>query len=259
MPRPVMDAASATAVPPGTSKRGARRWPTSPASWRTCGTGDRRSVRYLGGLRRLRAVGAAARLPAPDPPARAHRRHRAAGRPERVRQGRDRADPAPADQRGARPPPRIRRQPGRRRGRVGRLRRHRGAGPAGQRSGRSRAPAPAPPAVRRAGRRDVPRDSAPTQSAPADAEPLVPVRRPDRPTAAEDPTPDQQRRPGPRYGRPSRRRRAAATRSPAALADPAQREVHLRHVRHRRVQPLRHAAAVAVAESPAQAYNPLFI
>ena len=59
---------------------------------------DRGSVRYLGGLRCLRAVGAAARIPAPDPPARSHRRHRAAGRPERVRQGRDRADPAPADQ-----------------------------------------------------------------------------------------------------------------------------------------------------------------
>ena len=52
---------------------------------------------------------------------------------------------------------------------------------------------------------------------------------------------------------PSRRTR----RGPLGIGH--EREVHLRLVRDRLVEPLRPAAALAVGEAPAQAYNPLFI
>ena len=69
------------------------------------------------------------------------------------------------------------------------------------------------------------------------------------------PEPLRERRPAAAPGRaagPPTRARPPPSRAAAALADPPEREVHLRHVRHRRVEPVRHAAAVAVAEAPAR-------
>src|SRR5690349_8483962 len=93
--------------------------------------GDRRPVRYLARLGRLGTLRAATGLPAVDPPPGAHRRHGAARRPERVREGRHRADPPPADQRCAGPPPRVHGQPRRRGGRRRGLGRHGGPRPTG--------------------------------------------------------------------------------------------------------------------------------
>jgi hypothetical protein len=73
-----------------------------------------------------------------------------------------------------------------------------------------------------------------------------------------DPTTSAARRP-PRGDRGGRHRPRAGI-SAGERADPAQPAVSVRDVRDRVQQPVRPtAAAVAVAEAPAKAYNPLFI
>ena len=66
--------------------------------------------------------------------------------------------------------------------------------------------------------------------------------------------------------RARRRRRRASPRRPrpsprnAVAQHPAESPLHVRPVRHRRVEPLRaRGGALSVAESPARSYNPLFI
>ena len=86
----------------------------------------------------------------------------------------------------------------------------------------------------------------PRRRTPADG--AASARGPARPTPAPFRMPDRERPTGRRTaarrrGRPkalARLRRAPPAAEPrrAALADPAEREVHLRHVRHRRVEPL---------------------
>ena len=150
-------------------------------------------------------------------------------------------------------------QPGRRRGRVAasggtEVPDPPGFGTGARPSGR--------PRRRHVGRRSSRRDgrrTSPTTS-----------RRPAAPDAGTPTDRRARRRPRSRPGRRPRtpvttraRHRVARLRRPAgrrpgrtAVADQAEREVHLRHVRHRRLEPVRHAAAVAVAEAPARGVQP---
>ena len=84
---------------------GTTRWPTNQGTWGTSGTASSPTSPARPRSPAPHPVLPAARLAPADPAARAARQHGAAGGAERVRQGRDRADPAAADQRGPRPAP----------------------------------------------------------------------------------------------------------------------------------------------------------
>ena len=112
-------------------------------------------------------------------------------------------------------------------------------GPAGHAPGRSPSPAAGAAGLRRAGRRDVPRDP-PRRRRPVGRGAARLRRAPNRPTArttrARPATAPGRRTPAPRRRSP---RRAGDSVAGPRSAEPAEREVHLRHLRHRGVQPVR--------------------